>query len=234
MVRTTCLWLVLVLALGCGSSEKNRPDSGAGSHSSGNAGSGGGSNAGAGGSSDGGTNAGASSGGSSAGTASSGGSSAGTSSAPPPTDSLRYACREYVRAACERREACTGVPLAGCLSFQSACPDYLFSEGSSRTRESVLACAPVLRAQPCDEVVAGIPPACATDGTLPPGSGCAFTSQCAGECLAPAGNCGKCAPRAALGGACGDEAGCQPTQTCDGTQCVDDALSGRRLAPTRR
>jgi hypothetical protein len=104
-----------------------------------------------------------------------------------------------------------------------SCPDFLFSEGSTRTRESVLACAEVYRTQPCDEAIANIPPACATDGTLVPGSPCAFRSQCAGSCFTgDTAGCGECVANAELDGACGDDMGCPSSQVCEGFQCVDD------------
>ncbi len=209
------IWAIPALwALSCGNSaESSSPASGAGANAGGKAGAASAGSAGKAGS------AGSGTGGSSSGGAPAGGS-AGTSAGPRATDSLRYACREYLRAACERREACTGADPAGCLTTLDSCPDYLFSPGTTRTRESVLSCADAYRAQACDEVIANKPPACATVGTLPPGSDCLFNSQCAGDCDG-FGNCGQCIERAPEDGACSVSIACQPWQACDGVTCLD-------------
>lgn len=217
MLRFLALAWTALLVVGCGSGGGS--EGGLAGTSAGNAGTGSG---------------GASAGGSGGSIASGGGAGAagtgGAGGGPVATGSLRYACREYIRAACERREECTGQSLEGCLTVMDRCPDYLFSEGSSRTRESVLACAEVYRTQPCEEVTANRPPACATAGTLAPGSTCLFNSQCAGECNGQ-GSCGQCVSRAPEDGACGLDTGCQPWQYCDGSLCVDNGttVEGDRL-----
>ena len=134
--------------------------------------------------------------------------------------SKRYACREYLTAACERRAECAGpTGLDRCLDALALCPDYLFSDGSTRTVEGTLECAKAWRTLSCENVETGIPPACSTPGTRQPGEACRFASQC--ESLACSGTdttCGVCLRLAAAGETCdGVEVGCPSGQRCSGT-----------------
>jgi hypothetical protein len=134
--------------------------------------------------------------------------------------SERSACREYLTAACERRAECSGpTGLDRCLDLLALCPDYLFSDGSTRTVEATLDCAQAWKTLSCQDVETGIPPACSTPGTRQPGEACRFASQC--ESLACSGTdtaCGVCLRLAAAGEPCdGVQVGCPAGQRCNGT-----------------
>jgi hypothetical protein len=155
--------------------------------------------------------------GASGGTQTDGGTEEGGSSS---LSSKRYACREYLTAACERRAECAGrTGLDACLDLLALCPDYLFSDGSTRTVQGTLDCAQAWRTLSCENVETGIAPACSTPGTRQPGEACRFSSQC--ESLACSGTdaaCGVCLRLAAAGESCdGVEVGCSLGQRCNGT-----------------
>jgi hypothetical protein len=111
----------------------------------------------------------------------------------PPTP--KEACIAYLKAACARREECTGFLASSCeQSLLGFCPDYFFSPGSSRTADGTIACAAVRRTQSCEEVALGIDPPCATPGMLQGGAECHFAGQCASmDCSGgSSGACGTC------------------------------------------
>jgi hypothetical protein len=151
------------------------------------------------------------------------GAEAGADTKLPPT--AMEACRAYVQAFCDRYPEC-GMPMPSCDNYLALCPDYVLGNGSTRTIDSVLACAKVRREQPCNEVRDNITPACASAGTLPAGAPCHINSQCASySCLGGGlGTCGYCATPAAPDGGCGGNVVCAANQTCAGT-CKDRTAS---------
>jgi hypothetical protein len=146
----------------------------------------------------------------------------GQSSSSPP--SKRFACRAYLTAACERLAECTGPSrLESCLSVLDQCPDYLFSEGSTRSPEATVACAAQWKALPCSKAAVGITPSCSLPGTRRPGDSCRFPTQCASLICTGTANrvCGVCQAVAAPGAPCdGVNTGCPLGQECTGT-CSD-------------
>jgi len=168
-----------------------------------------------------------------AGAAASGGTGAGAMGGAPSdgsagdagatlVSSKRHACREYLTAACERRAECSGPSgLDSCLENLALCPDYLFSDGSTRTVQGTLECAEAWKTLPCQSVQTGIAPACSTAGTRQPGETCGFASQC--QSLVCAGTdvgCGVCLRLAALGESCdGVEVGCAAGLRCNLGSC---------------
>jgi hypothetical protein len=138
----------------------------------------------------------------------------------PATESLRFACREYVQAICERFDACGSTDFDTCMIGQRSCPDRLFSEGSSFTREAALSCAEEWRALPCDQVIADVPPSCAEiPGTFSDGATCSYSTQCAsGAC---SDSCGSCLPVVEADSACAPNVACPRGQACVNDTCTD-------------
>jgi hypothetical protein len=97
------------------------------------------------------------------------------------------------------------------------CPDLLFSEGSLRTPEQVVACAEEWLTFDCDSVLVDKLPSCAIPGTLELGGFCIHPSQCAsGACSGSTNICGQCIPVVASGAACEPDVNVCP----DGEECV--------------
>lgn len=112
----------------------------------------------------------------------------------------KEACIAYFTASCQRRAEC-GV-VTDCSAQLAYCPDYLFSPGSTKTVDNVVACAQVRRTQSCEEILANIDPPCATPGTRKGGEPCSFFEQCESfSCTAFAG-CGTCLALKAPGPGC--------------------------------
>jgi hypothetical protein len=106
----------------------------------------------------------------------------------------RQACIDYITASCALREAC-GEPETACTRVAAACPEYLFSRGSTRTPDGTEACIAQLNAQSCAAVSAEANPTCVTPGTRPAGTPCVYHSQCASlNCFLGTNQCGTCAP----------------------------------------
>ena len=128
----------------------------------------------------------------------------------------KQACEKYVEAYCSAYESCNGSSFdPWCRDFKSACPELLFSEGSTRTADNVAHCAQAVSTTSCDDLVAGFIP-CVSPGRRPAGAGCEFSSQCASlHCRGASGACGTCDPIALPGGDC-SKASC-PTEApvCD-------------------
>jgi hypothetical protein len=100
----------------------------------------------------------------------------------------------YVFESCRRQAECAGGPATSCLELTFRCPDIAASVGSTRTAESLRACAEEYAAFPCEKVNAGEIPSCVTPGTKQPGEPCLFNSQCLSlACSAQDGQCGACA-----------------------------------------
>lgn len=151
------------------------------------------------------------------------GSDADVDATPPPTETS--ACVAYVTAFCERGAECMGQDLGTCLQNAALCPEYFFAPGSTRTIESMLACAAVLRTQSCDERSVGIQPDCVAPGTLEAGEPCISPAQCASQaCLGlhPGTKCGRCAGTFAPEEACNSNSTktCPKNETCNGSKCT--------------
>jgi hypothetical protein len=137
------------------------------------------------------------------------------------------ACREYVRAFCQRQAECGGFrpPAEACLAQGNLCPDLFFSPGSTRTIESMLTCATAFATRSCEDQQRGIYPPCATPGTLPTGAACMFHSQCASaECSLHARGCGTCLASAEAGAACQTGVSvCPQGYACTSGTCTETA-----------
>src|SRR5688572_16563471 len=127
-----------LLLLGCSSDSKENSADAGGTGGSGavSAGGAGGASSGSGGGGAGGT-VGTSGSGGSSGSGGAGGSG-GTFSFGP---SLTGSCMAYVFESCRRKAECAGHSAAGCLELTLECPDIAASVGSTRTAESLAACA---------------------------------------------------------------------------------------------
>jgi len=213
--RRRSYWL-LALALapvGCGSSSaaEDRAETGAGGSSSGGAGFGGeagGGRAGASSSGQGGAGSGAfagtmggsdaagdggsNTGGGAGSGAASGSSGAGSSGVGP---SEAEACLAYAAASCKRRAACTNSDAGEGYGCAYGCPDVVFAPGSTRTASALLECAQAFETLPCEDLAAGVYPACVTPGTRKVGEPCLFSAQCESlECkVVDLETCGTCA-----------------------------------------
>jgi hypothetical protein len=102
----------------------------------------------------------------------------------------------------------------------------MFSEGSTRTVESVVACAKQWRDLPCDAVSKGASPDCAAAGTLALGEKCINASQCASRaCDGFNAMCGVCVDNPIE---CDAKANlpCPAGQACYGNHCIDTPASG--------
>lgn len=124
--------------------------------------------------------------------------------------SQRQACLLYTRASCNRRNECLGGTAQEhlCPETEAKCPDLLFSEGSLRTVDGLIACAEAVAHADClDAGVPVIPPG------LMVGEPCTDQPCSAGNaCLEdPAntspGSPGKCTPIPKTGETCGRERG---------------------------
>lgn len=163
--------------------------------------------------------------------ASGGASSGGTAGV---TLSKYEACVDYVRAQCNRRAECQGYAPSEdpCTQNADRCPDILFSEGSVRTVEELVACTEAWKTYPCDKVNRQLHPDCAVPGTRPAGTTCIGTSQCASQACLGKGkdpahpDCGTCAEAAARGEACDTQDGiaCEPGLACLNGTCDDPPL----------
>jgi hypothetical protein len=143
----------------------------------------------------------------------------------PRAESLLSACQAYLEAACKRRLECGADSRSsslGCFATAEFCPDWSFSEGSTRTLESTLSCAEAWATLPCDDVLRYMSPSCATPGTRAGGEPCAFGAQCASmRCTGSPITCGTCLEAAATSGDCDPDAACPSGQECASGQCVD-------------
>ncbi len=108
---------------------------------------------------------------------------------------------------------------AECVARRVAlCASAVSALGSSRTPNSVEACAKARANEPCSSFLINNPPAaCAVDaGTQTGGAACAFADQCLSTfCSIPAGHvCGTCAPAPKVGSACSVDHDCGPGLVC--------------------
>jgi hypothetical protein len=91
-----------------------------------------------------------------------------------------------------------------------------YSEGSTRTVESVVACAKAWADFPCAKIAEGEQPDCVKPGSKALGEPCLYPSQCSSlSCSASGGSCGKCTASVGVGQACGQDVGCTGLLACD-------------------
>jgi hypothetical protein len=174
---------------------------------------------------------------------------AGASGAANGAESKYSACVKYFDAECNRMEECrTGLPPTDspCPSSTDQCPDALFSDGSTRTIDDLIACAATWKTYPCSEVNQQHRPDCVHFGTRAPGEPCLYLNQCSsGICnsaMHPPGHpdCSVCVAKAAPGEACSQATGpgcgdgytcsCPPGSDCGGkTICVVATPIGKPL-----
>jgi hypothetical protein len=143
----------------------------------------------------------------------------------------KEACVLSIEAYCARSAEC-GRPF-DCSGITALCPDYFFSEGSTYTLESLLACVAERRAQPCDELQLGISPRCATPGALEAGAPCRFTPQCASsDCSTEGGGCGVCGALRAPDSGCpvvGESCGLHAYCPSEERGCVSDVPPSKAI-----
>ncbi|HEX2880968.1 MAG TPA: hypothetical protein VHO25_15660 [Polyangiaceae bacterium] len=133
-----------------------------------------------------------------------------------PTVSRRQACLAYAFASCRKYGACNGDPEVFCPQPDD-CPDLVFSPGSTRTPEGLIACLPAIEDFDCELWVGGFRPDCITLGLRQPGEPCLYASQCASLICGEEGatGCGQCLAPIAQGQSCADH----PTACDNGLEC---------------
>jgi hypothetical protein len=109
------------------------------------------------------------------------------------------------------------MPADGC-AIERECPDIVFSDGSTRTVEGMLACANVIETYSCEQWRLGFRPDCITPGELQAGESCLFHSQCASLiCDGPpaSGTCPTCVDPIPQGESCaGSDLACAAGLEC--------------------
>jgi hypothetical protein len=156
-----------------------------------------------------------SSGSSHAGNGSVGGTAA--TNQPDPTTETG-ACVFYVQRYCEKVAACQGKDASACLLGTDECPDMFYSEGSTRTVESVVACAKDWTAFSCAKLGLGEQPACVRPGSKAVGEPCLYPSQCSSlscDRQAGDGDCGACQAVVGPDASCTSSSACPGVTTCN-------------------
>lgn len=203
---------VLLLALGCGGTDKpGKSGAPGGQNAGGTTGSAGSSSTSSGNGSGGaGTNTSGSSPGGSGGTSNPIGVTLGNTPAE--------ACIAYAWAVCSRREECRGYDAGfyNCTTATLSCPDVTFSPGATRTAEVLQECAKTYATLACDLVRVEKLPSCVTPGTRARGEECSFASQCSSLSCAGSDTCGTCGVRATKGESCAQaDVECEVGTTCN-------------------
>ncbi|MEO8877291.1 MAG: hypothetical protein ABI461_16980 [Polyangiaceae bacterium] len=160
-------------------------------------------------------------------------------------------CNEQAAAICKKLSDCDGFALQAAYGDQltcagqqkQACLALLQADGTSRNPNQAGDCATALRAQTCDDYVAGVPiPACAIQpGSLAGGKACIDSAQCASAyCRVTStsvGACGLCStnPPAKEGETCNGATPCDVGLACSGgaaPTCVGIGASGSECGPS--
>lgn len=227
-------WIFVVAAglslpvWGCGSTSSGGPgvSGGSAANTAGQASGGGGTTSGSGPGQAGSNHAGVAGSSAQAGAGGSGGSGVVSSEAA-------QACRAYFQGICARVAECGAPKLHPCESPADACPDILFSQGSSWTVASLNACTETWKTHDCAALAKDQWPACSTvPGTRERGKSCTFDAQCqSGQCNAGfeqgyEASCGICAETATLDGTCDEQHVCPAPQSCRAGDCVGRAPLG--------
>lgn len=132
------------------------------------------------------------------------------------------ACVIYAAAFCRRSIECEGSDVSDTTVYQCAanCPDVMFAPGSTRTVESLLACADEVTALSCEDHQAANYPACVSAGTKAIGEPCVYNSQCASLLCKVADACGVCVRPVGAGEDCsGTDVGCGANLLCRNGVC---------------
>jgi hypothetical protein len=127
------------------------------------------------------------------------------------------ACAKYRRARCDALERCYGAAF-GCEPYD--CPDEVFADDTTRTPESVEACADLFDAMTCGDP----DPPCVTAGKRPAGAPCTANDQCVSMRCSVSNEfveCGQCLKLVPKDGPCDGNSLCTDNQQCVGTRCVD-------------
>lgn len=147
-------------------------------------------------------------------------------------DSKTEACIAYALAVCDRMTECAGGQAGECLRASFSCPDLVFSAGATRTVADLMACADAYQKLPCDQLAAGVLPACVTPGTVELGAPCSFASQCASLSCGGDQSCGMCVLSAHEGESCANGEQCLGQLQCKDGKCAGSVLTGLALGQT--
>jgi hypothetical protein len=104
-----------------------------------------------------------------------------------------------------------------------SCNDEQKAMGVTRTPDDLAACGADVATTSCADLLASrFPASCQVKpGTIENGVGCGTDWQCAsGYCGKKNSDCGVCGPRAALGGDCTADDGCQQGMVCANNKCA--------------
>jgi hypothetical protein len=156
------------------------------------------------------------------------GSDGGLDMAPPTVDE---ACAQFATAFCGRLQACA--PFVGQVLYgdRTMCEsraalgcmlDFEVSD-TNHTTTDMVTCAHDASNATCEDLLANnLPTSCQIKpGLRLAGQGCGSSWQCMStHCEKSNGDCGVCAPRAAAGGACTVDEGCNLGLVCAAQRCV--------------
>jgi hypothetical protein len=153
-------------------------------------------------------------------------------------------CAQEARAFCDALNGCAATwmkllygDLTTCISRASlSCMDDQSVTGTSRTPADLAACAQAVATASCPDLVAAKLPAACTikPGAAINGTACGSDWQCQSTYCSKRGQCGVCGPRAAAGGTCTVDGGCQPGLVCANSKCVTPGLSGATCDTTNQ
>ena len=141
-------------------------------------------------------------------------------------DTKTEACIAYALASCERQAECSGSEPGNCLRVSFSCPDLVFSAGATRTVADLKACVDAYKKVPCEQLAAGVFPACVTPGTVELGAPCSFSSQCASLSCGGDQDCGMCVVSGHEGDSCANGGLCAGQLLCTDGTCVVPSLTG--------
>jgi hypothetical protein len=194
------VWLLAAAVVGCGSVTAINPDGGGG-----------------------------------AGGAGSGGSGP-ADSAIDQAPTIGQACDQTAAALCDALEMCASFMVrvlygdkATCVSRVAlGCAGDQSVPGTTRTVADVVACGQAVVTASCTDLFASrYPEACRVKpGERVNGTACGSDWQCQSTYCRKTGQCGVCAPKADLGGACTVDGGCLAGMLCANSRCVTPGGAG--------
>ena len=140
------------------------------------------------------------------------------------------ACAQMATALCDAIDTCASFSVrllygdkATCVSRQSlGCTGDQSVPDMTRTVADIVACSQAAATASCPDLLASnFPVACLVKpGSRVNGTACGSDWQCLSTYCNKPGQCGVCAPRAALTGACTVDGGCQTGMLCANGKCV--------------
>jgi hypothetical protein len=141
------------------------------------------------------------------------------------------ACGQLAGAICDAVDGCAHVYMqllygdkTTCISRQQlSCMDDQMVSGTNNTPAIAASCAQAIHTATCADLLASkIPAACQIQpGTVANGLACGSSWQCQStHCEKNGQQCGICGPRAAAGGTCTVDDGCQVGMVCASGKCV--------------